>query len=254
MLTLRIETNLLNRYPQLRVGAFCVEGLAHAAGRVTTGQLAELWMQTVAELTRIGTTSDKVADVPVVAEWRRAIAACGLKPSTYKSSVEALVRRVLKDGAVSTPLPIVTAYCAISARTLAPMGGYDMSRLPVASVDVRCGRPERDTFTPLGGRAEDMPITRDVALYASGNTVMCWAFNHRDSKATCLQDSTDRAVFFCESIAELQYGPMQQSLQMMNDLLSELGATVGAVAFVDRDTHSASVTVHLGDESRAVFE
>jgi hypothetical protein len=59
-------------------------------------------------------TSDNLGDDPGIAGWREAFRLQGLKPSRYRTSPEALARRVLRGDRIQTTLPVVNAYNAVS--------------------------------------------------------------------------------------------------------------------------------------------
>ena len=161
-----------------------------------------------------------------------AIAACGLKPSTYKSSPEQLARRTLKSGPVQTGLPLADLYCEVATRHLAPLGGYDVERLPAdAPIELRLARPETDVFVPLGGG--DMPLTDRVAVYAAGSTVLCWAYNCRDSRETCLTEDTDTGLFLGEAVTVRQQEALRVALDDLHGRLVRAGARVGPLMYAD---------------------
>lgn len=233
---IEIEPAILERFPDCRVGGFLVRGLRPAAERVRLEPAESL----AASLTDQGITAEKLGEEPRVQEWRKAIKQCGLKPSDYKSSPEQLARRLLKGTWISTPLPAVNLYSAVSARHLAPLGAYDVERLPLPAVTLREAR-ETDTFAPLGGRPEDMPLRPQIAVYASGSEVICWAFNHRDSSATCLIPETDTALFVGEAVAGLQLASLDAALAELARDLRDAGATVGEVGYADAKSPSVSL-------------
>ena len=185
---------------------------------------------------------ETVAADPLIADWRAAIAASGLKPSTYKSSPEQLTRRVLKSGPLRTSLVLVDAYCDVATRHLAPLGAYDLSRLPYPEVSLRLARPQTDVFHPLGGRDNEMPLTPNVVVYASGDMVICWAFNCRDSRDTCLAPGTDAGLILGEAVTARQHEPLRSAFADLASRLEEAGASVGPVAFADAATPMVTIT------------
>ncbi|MGH9279520.1 MAG: B3/B4 domain-containing protein [Acidimicrobiales bacterium] len=206
-------------------------GLRAAAGAVAGDPgVAD---DTASALEARGLRIETIAADPLIADWRAAIAACGLKPSTFKSSPEQLARRLLKSGPLHTPLPLVDLYCDVATRYLAPMGAYDVSSLPSPAVELRLARPSSDAFHPLGARDGEMPLTPQVAVYASGDTVICWAYNCRDSRDTCLQEDTDAGLFIGEAVTARQHPALRSALADLAERLAAAGATVGPVAFVD---------------------
>jgi DNA/RNA-binding domain of Phe-tRNA-synthetase-like protein len=221
-----IDSSVSDRFPPVRVGAFQVRGLRRAAARLDGATLlakARVALQTAG----LGPTN--MLEDPRIREWRQAVARCKLKPSMIRSSAEQLSRRILSPGGFATGLPLVDAYCAVSAEHVAPIGGYDAERLPLDVIVLRLARPDVDTFAPLGGRAEDMPLREDVVVYACGDDILCYAFNHRDSQKTSLGVSTEHAVFVSEAVHECQWKAAEGALRELSELLSVAGAEVSQV-------------------------
>jgi DNA/RNA-binding domain of Phe-tRNA-synthetase-like protein len=233
---IEIDSAVLERFPDCRVGGFLARGLRAATGRLTLEGAETL----AAPLTAQGVSIESISEEPRIREWRQAYQAIGVKPSTYKGSAEQLARRLLKGSWISTPLPLVNLYSAVSVKHLTPMGAYDVERLPDPSVVLRFPR-EGDVFHPLGGRPEDMPLRPNVVIYASGSEVACWAFNHRDSVKTCLRDETDLGLFMAEAVAPIQYDSLDAAFSELARDLREAGATVGDVTYVNASEPSASV-------------
>lgn len=201
------------------------------------------WESARSQLLEQGLTIENLTSDPRVAAWRDAFRRSGLKPSTYRSSPEQLARRLLRGENISTPLPIVNAYCAVSAANLASLGGYDLNRLPTMEVTLRYARPEQDSFQPLGGRVENMPLIPTVAVYACGTDIICWSFNHRDSLRTCLEPHTQRALFLCEAVDQAQYHSVANALEELRRTLSAAGARVGGLASADNCSQRTELTL-----------
>lgn len=240
-LVLEIEEGILRSFPDVRVGGFLTAGL-DAMADVTYG-LPSRWESARSELLAQGLTIENLTADSRIASWRDAFKRSGLKPSTYRNSPEQLARRLLRGENISTPLPLVNVYCALSAAHLAPLGGYDLDRLPAMEVTLRYARAEQDSFHPLGGRREDMPLTPNVAVYASGTEVICWSFNHRDSLLTCLKQQTRRAVFLGEAVDRGQYHSVANALEELRRTFSAAGAGVGDLAFADNSSRRTELTV-----------
>jgi DNA/RNA-binding domain of Phe-tRNA-synthetase-like protein len=231
--SLEIEQSVLNSFPGLRVGGFLVDGLALASERLMTSAVHLESART--QLFDQGLSVESIVSDPRIATWRDTFKRSGLKPSTFKSSPEQLARRLLKGESIRTPLPIVNIYCAVSARHLAAIGGYDLNRLPDMQITIRFADPKADRFIPLSGRQQDMPLSPGVVVYASGNEIICWSFNHRDSRTTCLEKDTQLAVFLGEGTNAVHYDPLRKALEELRSLLVVSGAEAGDIHFVDRE-------------------
>ena len=227
--SLRIAEAIGERHPDILVGGLLASGLRPAADAVAGQPFPD---DTARALVSQDVTIELVAAHPLIRDWRTAIAACGLKPSTWKSSPEQLARRTLKSGPVRTGLVLVDLYCEVATRHLAPLGGYDVDRLPAGPIQLRLAR-DSDTFVPLGGG--DMPMTDKVAVYAAGSTVLCWAYNCRDSRETCLTEDTETGLFLGEAVTARQHGALRIALADLAGRLSAAGAHVGPVVFADAE-------------------
>lgn len=229
LIHLAVAPEVVERFPEILVGGVVAANLRAAVTALADRPEPQLRQ----ELIDRGLKLETLAADPIVAEWRAAIAACGLKPSTYKSSPEQLARRTLKSGPVRTGLPLVDVYCDVATRHLAPLGGYDVERLPERDVQVRPANPTTDHFAPLGGRDDEMPITAHVVVYASGTTIICWAFNCRDSRETSLTEDTEVGVFLGEAVSERQHGNLRAALTELSGVLQRHGAAVGPIGYAD---------------------
>lgn len=184
-----IEDRLRQTYPQLSVHGFT----ACQRGGSLDVSLPEWELPPELDTSRI--SEDARIEV-----WRNAIRTMGLKASDYRSSIEQLLRRLVRGSPPETGVWFVDAYNALSTYHAAPMGAYDIDRLPTGRVDLRLARRDLDRFTPLGGRLSEFPLKETVAVYASGPEVLCWAFNVRDSQRTCVSPSTHRFLVLSEAL------------------------------------------------------
>jgi hypothetical protein len=135
---------------------------------------------------------EQVAETPRLKSWREAYRSFGAKPSEFRSSIEALVRRVLRGD----PLPSINALVdignVVSLRYLVPAGGH--------AIDVLTGditlRPAtgREEFTPFGSDKMEHPLPGEV-IFAEGNVVLTRRWTWRQANHTLTQLET-RAIEF----------------------------------------------------------
>ncbi|HQZ63608.1 MAG TPA: phenylalanine--tRNA ligase beta subunit-related protein [Planctomycetaceae bacterium] len=237
-LTFEIEAKVADTFPAISVVAFVVTNLRNAAKNLpdcspTVGQVREC-------LNSAGVQIQNLVDDARISNWRSAVRGCGLNPSTYKGSAEQLVRRYLKGEGISTPLHVVNCYCSLSAKHIAPMGAYDIDRLPSFDLQLRAGRPDSDCFVPLGGN-NNMAVTERTVVYAADSTVMCWAFNVRDSKQTCLTGESDTSIFFGEAISDVQRESMIHATTELKQILTAAGGVIGESKVADAASPAWSI-------------
>jgi DNA/RNA-binding domain of Phe-tRNA-synthetase-like protein len=192
-----IAPEVVARFPGIEVHAVRARGFRAGAGRLDDrAQLRDA----VAAVGALGIDRNAIAAYPPLARWREAYAALKVRPSQFRASIESLLRRALGGSDLALPIPSVNLYNAVSLDVVAPMGAYDIAKLPNAPLELRLARPATDRFAPLGGKAGDFPLSPDLIVYAAGDAVLCWGFNHRDSIETALDAESDDIAFFSEAV------------------------------------------------------
>ena len=239
---LNIASELFSAWPNLAVKAFRIDVLADSAvvavKRTSTEEIR-------ASVDRMGIDVQSVSSHPIIDGWRTAFGVMGLKPSTYKSSPEALARRFMKSGPIETPLHLVNCYCDISVANLAPLGAYDIGRFPTddgaeVSVELRMVR-STDSFSPIGGRTQEFPLTSSVSCYAVADEIICWAFNCRDSISTCLVPTTRSALFVGEALNVTHHGALDAAIRTLHHDLDIPGILVGPIETLNSDHPTAEI-------------
>jgi DNA/RNA-binding domain of Phe-tRNA-synthetase-like protein len=179
------------RFPALRI-AFVVATSIRAAAEASPA-LQQRRRETEQAL-QSRFTLDGVAQIPEIRAWREAYKAFGVKKTSYRSSVERLLRRVLQGRGLPSVSPFVDAYNEVSARFLLPLGADDLDRID-GDLFFRVGRTD-DSFVPLGGGddAEAEPPKPGEIVYADGAKILCRRWNwYQDARSPVGPDTT-RAV------------------------------------------------------------
>ena len=168
-----------------------------------------------------GFTSDTVLDAPVVKEWRNAFQRFGVRPSKYRSSIEQLFRRALKQEIIETSLPLVNLYCYVSLIEMVPMGAYDVEKVD-GDILVRLSK-ENETFLGIGD-ATPLIAPPGVVVYSDDGGIVCWAWNHRDAARVALSHTTNKAIFFADSSAHESESRAAAAITLLAEALSVTGA------------------------------
>jgi lysyl-tRNA synthetase class 2 len=226
----RCEAELFGTYPELAVYALRVRGMRAA---LAAGDAGHVLAEAIQSCT---VDPEKVAEEPMVAAWREAYGRMGVKPSKFRSSVEALLRRASKRADLALPVPSVNLYNACSIVHRAALGAYDVARLPTHTIELRRARPSIDRFEPLGAEASAFPLTPGLVVYGSGDEVLCWGFNARDSRVAALEETSEEGIFFAEAASHSQEAPARAALSMLRETFSSWGAACSAIAGASRTT------------------
>lgn len=195
MIEISIANSLQESFPAISVAALRV---SIEDTTVLRGICASLTTE-LGELKSLVIQADPITDIPEITAWRQVYAQTGVKPSKYYSSIESLLRRLKKDQDFATGLAIVDFYNLVSVLCKAPIGAYDVAKLPKPNINLRFSKPQSDTFDPLGGDSENFPLNAQLPVYAVEDSIVCWGFNTRDSKLVCVDDQTKDVLFFSES-------------------------------------------------------
>jgi DNA/RNA-binding domain of Phe-tRNA-synthetase-like protein len=160
----------------------------------------------------------EMGDIPEVRRWRQAYKAFGVKKTSFRSSVERLLRRVIQGDGLPEINALVDAYNAISVAFRVPAGADDLDLLktPLAYRYAR----EGDTFFTLGegALAPDPPEPGEV-VYADTAHVLCRRWNWRQDARSAIRDATRRVTLNIESLDDESASVVEEAAQKLCDLL-----------------------------------
>ena len=166
-------------------------------------------------------------DGPVRHPGRRRLAhrlqGFGIKKTSYRCSVERLVKNVLAGARAAAINGFVDAYNAVSLAHVLCVGADDLDRIapPLA---FRFSRPG-DTFIDMAAEAgedpNDPPKTGEV-VYADARHVLCRRWNWRQDARSIITPDTRRAVVTLQSNGE------GEARAAADDLAAWLGRVCGA--------------------------
>jgi DNA/RNA-binding domain of Phe-tRNA-synthetase-like protein len=118
------------------------------------------------------TTLENIAEHPRIKPWREAYKAFGAKPSEFRSSVEAMARRALRNEQLPSINSLVDIGNIVSLQHLVPVGGHSLDEL-TQDISLRLATGE-ETFVPFGSteiEAPEHPLPGEV-IFTEGNTVL----------------------------------------------------------------------------------
>jgi DNA/RNA-binding domain of Phe-tRNA-synthetase-like protein len=180
------------RFPNFRVAVVVAEKLRVAEAR--SPELDALLAAREAVCRAVWSGSE-LSEIPGVAAWRAAYKAFGIKKTSYRSSVERLIKRVKADERLPAVNTLVDLYNAVSLTHVLCRGADDLDKVtpPLA---FRYARPG-DTFVDMGAQPGDDPNDPPKdgeVVYADAAHVLCRRWNWRQDARTALSPATTRAV------------------------------------------------------------
>ncbi len=193
-------SELAESFPEFRVAVVCFDGLGIDDAR-PEALAAVIAAREAAALTRWAGT--ELSEIPGVAAWRRAYRAFGIKKTSYRSSVERLMKNVLAGRPLPVINPFVDAYNAVSLAHVLPIGADDRDKI-AGDIAFRYARPGDSFLDMAGGEdggdgpAEDPPKEGEV-VYADAAKVLCRRWNWRQDARSLVGPETRRAVVTVQS-------------------------------------------------------
>jgi DNA/RNA-binding domain of Phe-tRNA-synthetase-like protein len=170
---------------------------------------------------------------PRIAAWREAYRRFGAKPKDHPSSVENLVRRVLKGWTVPHVNRLVDIYNALSLETLLPAGGEDLDAIE-GDVALTLAS-ENEPPVRLLGEAEGRPPHPGEVIYRDRAGAICRRWNWKEADRTKLTESTRNAILVVEGLPPAAREDVRAAVEELARRVRErCGATV-ATAVLDRE-------------------
>ena len=221
MTHLRVDPEIFKRYPDLLLGLLVLTGVENG------GRHDDLDRQLGAAQAKVrqdlaGVT---LSEHPNVAPWRGAYRAIGVKAKQYPSSLENLLRRVLKGEELRSINPLVDLYNVVSLRHLVPVGGEDLDALR-GDLRLRVAGEDEPAVVLLGDNEAKPPKPGEV-MYADDAGAVCRRFNWKEAERSKLIGNTERAVLVVEALPPVTEEKLQNALHDLTELAERFcGATV----------------------------
>lgn len=201
------------RFPGFRVAVMVAEGLLIPAERPAEleGFVADAERAAGAALGEAD-----LASVPEIRAWREAYKAFGVKKTSYRSSVERLLKNVQRGLGLPRVNALVDAYNAVSLLHRMPVGADDLDKVvpPLAFRFSRSG----DSFIALGGDGEDDPPKPGEVVYADAQKCLCRRWNWYQDARSAIAVQTQRAVL---TVQALDAGRVETAAEMLAALLAQ---------------------------------
>lgn len=210
MVQLQISHALFQQFPQLQVGVIVLNNFNnHRSAQKITQKLRQIE-------TEIREKELDLEKMPEINVWREAYSWFGAKPKKYKSSVEALVTRVMESNTIPSISPLVDAYNYVSLKYKLPWGADDLS---VINEDIALSFASgKEFFREINGKEEKNPERGEV-VYKMGTQILCRRWNWRESDLTKITPVTTQAILYCENLL--------QDKSILEKALKELQSLIG---------------------------
>lgn len=159
---------------------------------------------------------EDLASHPRIASWREAFRKVGIKPSEFRSSIEAMVRRVLRNQELPSINALVDIGNIISLRHLLPAGAH---AIDVASRDfVLCRATGEEEFVPLGSEHVEHPAPGEIVL-KEGRFVLTRRWSWRQGSHTLTLPATTAVEFNVDGLPPVSRSEVEGICPELMDLV-----------------------------------
>jgi DNA/RNA-binding domain of Phe-tRNA-synthetase-like protein len=219
-----------NLFPCALIGAIVVRGIDNQANAEGCATILQSRLERV--VADLGET--EIGSLPSIIPWRSAYQAFGVKPSKYKSSIEALLRSA-KAGRLRSINPLVDFYNAVSLTYQLPCGGEDLAAIVGP---IRLTRAIGDeAFVPLGGNESESPPAGAV-IYRDDLGVVCSCWNWREADRTKLTENTTDAFLCIEALPPTTAATLRTACDELASLVTEQLGGTAVVEIIDATRRS----------------
>jgi DNA/RNA-binding domain of Phe-tRNA-synthetase-like protein len=228
--------DLTDRFPDFRVAVLVCEDLAIPATRPPELDALIAERETAARACHGGTD---LAGIPGIAAWRAAYKGFGIKKTSYRCSVERLMKNALAERPLPAINPFVDAYNAVSLTAVACVGADDLDKTagPFAFRFSRPGDSFIDMAAETGMDPNDPPKEGEV-VYAGASHVLCRRWNWRQDARSIITPATSRALL---TIQTNGWGDLDAAVADASDLIARFCGGRVSVAIADRNSPAVTV-------------
>lgn len=133
-----------------------------------------------------------VKTLPEILPYREAFQSLGMNPNRFPSSIEAMVSRIAKGGALPSISTAVDLANSVGLRFAVPLGVHDLDRCS-GDIEVRPARAG-DIFTPFGQDAVE-PVDVGEVVYADGSEIRTRRWIWRQGEYS--KSTSESTALFC---------------------------------------------------------
>jgi DNA/RNA-binding domain of Phe-tRNA-synthetase-like protein len=210
----RIDPSIISQFPAVKVGVLVCKGLDNH------GKFPEIaaLLRTTEEEIEQKYTVETLITLPKIADWREAYRKFGFSPSSHRSSVEALLRRVVQGKQLPSINPIVDLYNIISIKHILAAGGDDLDKVEGEIALTIADGTER--FVMLGTDKPE-PIKKGEVIYRDDQEVLCRSWNYRECEKTKITENTQNVCLVLEGLEHTSSEEIQSAIAELKQLLEK---------------------------------
>jgi DNA/RNA-binding domain of Phe-tRNA-synthetase-like protein len=217
------------RFPDFRLALIVARDLSIKAER---SDKLERIISEAQMMCRAQWSGVELSAIPGIAAWRTAYRGFGVKKTSYRSSVERLIKRVIAGGELPRVNSVVDLYNCASLTHGQCLGADDLDKTS-GDLAFRFAQAD-DTFVDMSaepGEDPNDPPKEGEVVYADSRHVLCRRWNWRQDARTVVSLATRSAVLTVQSNG---FGDVEATAErLVRDMATECGSR-SSVVVLDR--------------------
>jgi DNA/RNA-binding domain of Phe-tRNA-synthetase-like protein len=206
--------DLIAAFPGTRAGVIRASGLDNGP---TGDELRQSYLTAQHEV-RDEIGQRPLSEIPSIAAWRRTFSGFGVKPTQYRSAVEALLRRLTKQGDIPSINALVDMANLVSIRHMLPVAVFDQAHVTGVTT-VRFAHGD-EPFTDLGADSVSNPEPGEVIFVDDARVVSARRWCWRQSAQSAAGRDTLEALVTIEGQHQTADRDVARATEDMLELLS----------------------------------
>ena len=182
---------------------------------------------------------EEITNYPKINSWREAFRSLGIKPSEYRSSIEAMSRRVLRGNELPSINALVDIGNILSLRHLVPTGGHSLDTIK-ADISLRPADGSEE-FIPFGSEEMEHPDP-DEFVFVEGNTVLTRRWSWRQANHSLTLPATKVIEFNIDGLPPVSMDEVELVAKDMFELVGRFCGGDLSVQYITRDNPSITLT------------
>lgn len=220
--------DLLTRFPDVVAGAAIALGIDNESSEDAAGAL----IRAEEEAIKARFASEPLSSHPHISSWRSAYSAFGVKPTQYRSAVEALLRHVLKKGSVPHINKLVDLCNYVSMKHVLPVAAYNLDHVS-GPVVVQFSKGD-EPFLPLYSKEIEYPQLGEV-VYTDDKGALSRRWTWRQSDRAKSTPQTRNALLTIEGVNGIMPAAIEAAMEELVSLVSEHCGGEISCSLLDRD-------------------
>jgi DNA/RNA-binding domain of Phe-tRNA-synthetase-like protein len=209
-----VSNEVFNQFPGYVRGVVIADGVTNGK---SPEELTSL-LRSAEESVRKELNLEKLAEHPRMASWREAYRSFGAKPSKFRPSIEAMVRRVLRNEQLPSISALVDIGNVVSLNHLVPAGGHAIDVIE-NDMELRLATGE-ELFTPLDSDQVENPVPGEV-IFADGTIVLTRRWTWRQGKHTLVVPTTTAVEFNVDGLPPVAVGEVEEACRDIAELIEK---------------------------------